>query len=116
MVELLELTLRHIVHFWPAEGANKFLPLVERQRLQVETRPNDMWRQKDQQVLLRRTTRIVAYEIAKHRNVGEKRDAATVFLGLARQEAADHRGAIVLNEHRGRGRPNRRGRSERIVQ
>ena len=79
LIELLELAGRHVVDFGAAQRAHELLALVERERLQVVARAHDMRRQEDQQILLRRVARIVAEEVAQHRNVGQERNALAPF-------------------------------------
>ena len=103
LVHLLELTRRHVVDFGAAERTNELLPFVEGERLQVAAGAHDMRRKEYQQILLLSVARVLCEQVSNDRDVRDERHALTPVVGLARKQTANHRSAMILHQHGGRG-------------
>ena len=116
LVDLVNLRGRHVVNFLAAERVDEPLTFVQRQLAQLALVAHDMRRQENDQVVLLLVARFVAEQVAEHRDARDERHALVVDLILAGEQAADYCGAMVLDEHGGRGgADSRRGTERRVL-
>ena len=99
LVDLADLRGRHVVNFLAAQRVDELLAFVEREIAQLALVADDMRSQEDDQIVLLLVARLVAEQVPDHRDVGDERNPLVMICILAGEQAADYRGAMVLDQH-----------------